>query len=56
MILAVVTASSASFAVEIAKAAIRGKSAVFVKSPANLIFPFVVVVASGAPEDTLEST
>ena len=49
VILTVVTASLASFVEVIAPVATAGKSAVPVKSPANWIFPFTVVVASTTP-------
>lgn len=51
-----VTAKLAILAFVIALSATLGKSAVPVKSPANLTFPLTVVVASGAPDVTLAST
>jgi hypothetical protein len=56
-ILAVVTALSASFAVDIAASAITGAAAVPPKSPASCILPFTVEVASAiVAEATCVST
>ena len=58
-ILSVVTALSASFEVVMALLVITGAAAVEpvpAKSPANLIFPFTVLVASGAPLAICAST
>ena len=38
------------------KAGTFGRSAVPPKSPANFIFPFIILSASGAPEETVAST
>ena len=55
-IFVVSTALLAIFVVEIAPIATSGEVAVPVKSPANWILPFRIVVASGTPEETLAST
>ena len=49
-LVSVIAASAEIFELSIAPAATKGKSAVPVKSPANLILPLVVVVASGVNE------